>query len=193
VKGTFKVLFLVIAALAIFVSFQTKISAAPTRPLVTEAPELAPVASAIAGWDLTVLCYVHDEPNDPWAYGAWAYVQLMLPVVHLSKETCDGARAVVNGDVSVPLHLQGLGVLALVHEAYHLKISLPLWRRQHEGQTECRAVKRVPQALLELGADQELADAILPWALASHYKITALDKDYDWPSCKVPVFRDFWP
>jgi hypothetical protein len=54
-------------------------------------------------------------------------------------------------------------------------------------------VKRVPQSLRELGASRALADAILPWALAAHFKITSFAKAYDWPGCKVPVFADFWP
>ena len=90
---------LVVAALLAFTS-----PAAAGR-LVGEEPRLEPVASAIAGRPLTVLCYRHGEPGDPL-----------------------------------------------------------LW----------------------------LADELLPWALAVHFKKTTLSRAYDWPGCRVPVFYDSW-
>jgi len=27
---------------------------------------------------------------------------------------------------------------------------------------------------------------------AAHFKKTTLSRSYDWPSCRVPVFADFW-
>lgn len=162
------------------------------QPLVTDESRLAPVASGIAGRPLTVLCYRHGEPGDPLLWGAWAYVGLFSSTVNLSKEACDGALAIVENDVSTPLVEQALGALSLTHEAYHLKLDLPFTRRASEGQTECRAVKRVRQTMLDLGASAALADELLPWALAVHYKKAALSKAYDWPGCRVPVFDEFW-
>jgi hypothetical protein len=167
-------------------------SPAQARSLVSEEKALEPVASAIAGKPLRVLCYLHDEPDDPWAEGAWAYVYLFEDDIHLSREACDGALALVSGAM-VPLWEQELGALALTHEAYHLKVTLPDWRRGSEAQTECRAVKRVEQTMLDLGATRALADALLPWSLAEHFKITSIAPEYDWPGCRVPVFADFWP
>ncbi len=149
------------------------------------------MASRVAGQDLEVRCYLHHEDGDPIDSGAWAYVYLADPVVYLSKDACDGALAIANGSMA-PLWQQGLGVLSLTHEAYHLKLALSDWRRGSEAQTECRAVKRVPQSLVELGASPALADAILPWALAIHWRIEELADEYDYPSCAVPVFSDFW-
>ena len=166
---------------------------AAARPLVTFEPRLEPVASAIAGRQLTVACYRHGEPNDPWHWGAWAYVNLFDPVVNLSQEACDGAVAIVDGDVSTPLIEQALGALALTHESYHLRLELPFLRRASEAQTECRAVKRVYQTMLDLGATTALADELIPWALAVHYKETSMSDTYDWPGCRVPYFSDFWP
>ena len=162
------------------------------QQLFTEEPHLAPVASAIAGRPLTVLCYRHGEPGDPLLWGAWGYVGLFSSTVELSKEACDGALAIVDEDLSTPLVEQALGALSLTHEAFHLKLDLPFTRRASEAQTECRAVKRVRQTMLELGASAALADQLLPWALAIHYKKAALSEAYDWPACRVPVFDDFW-
>jgi hypothetical protein len=149
------------------------------------------LASKIAGQTLEVRCYEHHEADDPLDSGAWAYVYLASPVVYLSKESCDGALALASGSMA-PLWQQALGALTLTHEAYHLKLALPLWRRGSEAQTECRAVKRVRQSIVELGASEALADAVLPWALAEHFKLTGLAPEYDWPGCLVPVFSDFW-
>lgn len=173
----------VVAALALILS--------PPALATTEATALEPFASEIAGQPLKVLCYEHDELDDPYTSGAWAYVDLFQPTVHLSKEVCDGALAITTGAM-LPLWEQALGALALTHEAYHLKTSLPLWRRDSEAQTECRAARHLPQSLRDLGASPALAEALLPWALAEHYKISALDDEYDYPSCAVPGF-EWWP
>ena len=150
------------------------------------------MASEIAGRPLSVLCYRHGEPGDPLVWGAWGYVGLFGSTVNLSKEACDGALAIVDRDVSTPLIEQALGALSLTHEAFHLRISLPIARRASEAQTECRAIKRVQQTMLELGASPALADLLLPWALAVHFKKVELSKAYDWPGCRIPVFADFW-
>jgi hypothetical protein len=162
------------------------------QPLASEAVQLEPVASAIAGRPLAVLCYRHGETGDPLLWGAWGYVDLMRPTINLSKEACDGALGIANRDMSVPLIQQALGALSLTHESYHLNIGLPFGRRASEAQTECRAVKRVRQTIVDLGASQPLADVLLPWALAVHFKKTTLSRSYDWPGCRVPVFADFW-
>jgi hypothetical protein len=162
------------------------------QPLASEAEQLEPAASAIAGRPLAVLCYQHGEPGDPLLWGAWGYVQLFRATINLSKEACDGALAIVNRDMSVPLIEQALGALSLTHESYHLNLGLPFARRGSEAQTECRAIKRVRQTLLDLGASEGLADILLPWALAVHFKKTTISRSYDWPGCRVPVFAEFW-
>jgi hypothetical protein len=166
---------------------------AEARSFSSFEPRLAPVASAIADRPVTVVCYRHGEPNDPWQWGAWAYVNLLEPTVNLSQEACDGALAIVEGDMSVPVIEQALGALALTHESFHLKAELPFARRASEAQTECRAVKRVEQTIVDLGATPALANELMPWALAIHFKETSLSNAYDWPGCRVPYFSDFWP
>lgn len=166
---------------------------AAAQPLVSDERRLTAVAATIANRPLTVLCYRHGEPGDPLLWGAWSYVGLFGTTVNLSKEACDGAVAIVEHNVSTPLIDQALGALSLTHESFHLRLDLPFARRASEAQTECRAVKRVHQTMLELGASPALADELLPWALALHFKKTTLSKAYDWPSCRVPVFDSFWP
>jgi hypothetical protein len=125
-------------------------------------------------------------------WGAWGYVGLFSSVVNLSKEACDGALAIVDRDVSTPPDRAGARG-ALAHpRVLHVDLDLPLARRSSEGQTECRAVKRVCDTMLDLGATPALADVLLPWALAVHFKKVALSKAYDWPGCHVPVFSGFW-
>ena len=92
----------------------------------------------------------------------------------------------------MPLIEQALGARSLTHEAFHLNLDLALSRRAPGAQTECRAVKRVRQTMLDLGATPGLADVLLPWALAIHYKKLEMSKAYSWPGCRVPVFTEFW-
>jgi hypothetical protein len=175
-----------------FATVATGRSTVLAQPFASEVRQLEAAASAIAGRPLTVLCYRHGEPGDPLLWGGWGYVDLFRPTINLSKEACDGALGIVNRDVSVPLIQQAVGALSLTHESYHLNLSLPLARRTSEAQTECRAIKRVRQTMLELGASDGLADVLLPWALAVHFKKTTIARSYDWPGCRVPVFADFW-
>jgi hypothetical protein len=180
------------AALVVATVLASMSAPAAARPLVGEEPRLEPAASAIAGRPLTVLCYRHGEPGDPLLWGAWGYVELFSSTINLSEEACDGALAIRDRAVSTPLVEQALGALSLAHESFHLRLDLPFTRRASEGQTECRAVKRVRQTMLELGATPGVADELLPWALAVHFKKTTMSKAYDWPGCRVPIFDLFW-
>jgi hypothetical protein len=165
---------------------------AAAQRVATDEARLAAVASEIAGRPLTVVCYRHGEPGDPLLWGGWGYVALFGSTVNLSEEACDGALAIADQDVSIPLIEQALGALSLTHESLHLRLELPFGRRASEAQTECRAVKRVQETMLELGASPALAAQLLPWALAVHYKKAAQSQAYDWPGCRVPVFDEFW-
>jgi hypothetical protein len=164
---------------------------AHAQPLSTRAPELDGVASAISGEDIQVRCWTDEQDLDAIP-GTWGWVYLNAPVVYLEPRPCAGALAIVDGGM-LPLWQLGLGALTLTHESYHLKFSLPYWRRASEAQTECRAVKRVRQTMVDLGASQELADAVLPWSLAEHYRYTSISEEFVWSHCRVPVFADFWP
>jgi hypothetical protein len=58
------------------------------QPLASEAQQLEPVAAAIAGRPLTVLCYLHGEPGDPLLWGGWSYVDLFRA---LARPTSNGS------------------------------------------------------------------------------------------------------
>jgi hypothetical protein len=164
---------------------------AAALPRSVPAPELAPVASAVARQAVEVRCW-GDEFDPDYDAGAWGYVYLADPVIYVEPRACAGALALASGAM-LPLWQLALGALVLTHEAYHLNVFLPYERRGDEAQTECRAVKRVRRTMLDLGAPPGLADAALPWALAIHYKVETLgDGAYNYPSCAVPVFADFW-
>jgi hypothetical protein len=168
-------------------------SAALAARTSAEAPELNAVASQISGQELTVRCWTNGTDDPDADSDAWGYVYLYDPIVYLDPTVCAGAKALAAGSM-LPLWQLALGALTLTHESYHLKDVLPYWRRSSEAQTECRAIKRVRQTMLDLGASQQLADAILPWSIAEHFKIETLaDGAYNYPTCKVPVFSDFWP
>ena len=163
----------------------------------TPAPELDSVASNIAGQALTVRCWVNEADDLDADANSWGYVYLAEPVIYLSPLACEGALALARGAMA-PLWQLALGALTLTHEAYHLKASLPWERRRSEAQTECRAIKRVRQTALVLGSNEALAALVLPWAIAMHYKVSLIRDwngtlPYNYPTCHVPVFADFWP
>lgn len=175
-----------LAALATLLALAT-----PAQGSVPQ-PSLDKVASGISGQQLEVRCWAEGVDDPDQLSSAWGYVYLFGPVVYLSPDACAGALALVNRSMA-PLWQQALGALVLTHEAYHLKDSLPFERRASEKQTECRAIKRVRETMVELGATQALADVLLPWAIAMHYRIALVSRDYWYPSCAVPVFKSFWP
>ena len=185
----------ILALVAALAAGATIATTAAAQPLSVKQPELDKVASLIAGEDLEVRCWVDEKDADYDPY-SWGYVFLAAPVIYLDPRVCAGARAIQTGAM-LPLWQLALGALVLTHEAYHLRFSLPFLRRASEAQTECRAVKRVPQTFLDLGATVPLAGTLLPWALAEHFKITSLHDPgeappYDYPTCRVPGF-EFWP
>lgn len=163
----------------------------------TPATELDAVASQIAGHEISVRCYANDGVDEDSNSGAWGYVRdLDGSTLYIDPDVCAGALALKHGEFA-PLIQMAAGALFLTHEAYHLKTALPFLRRGSEAQTECRAIKRVPQTLRDLGASDSLADAILPWAIALHFKESTFKnwytgESYNYPSCKVPIFSDFW-
>jgi len=93
-----------------------------------------------------------------------------------------GALAVA--DPGVPLWQRATGVLVLLHEAYHLR----LWRwRRDEGKVECQAIRHFKVGARLLGDSPELADELLPYALAAHVRMKVL-YDYRDDKCKVPLW-----
>jgi hypothetical protein len=100
------------------------------------------------------------------AFG-YAYTNLAADYAVLSPLVCTGAGAV--GSADVPSWQQALGVLVLVHEAFHLRH----WRwRRNEGKVECQAMIYFREAAVRLGATEEHAYDLYAYAIALHaYKL----------------------
>ena len=150
----------------------------------TSEPELAAVASRIAGHPVDARCYQRDEAGDPWGMGAWGYVWTTDDdAVHLATEVCEGALAVSDPVSPVPLWKQGLGVLVLTHEAYHLARRYP--DRRSEAATECRAVRHARYATGFLGGEARWEN-IKVAVLAVHYLLLSYAPQYALEDCKTP-------
>jgi hypothetical protein len=147
---------------------------------------LSGTASTIAGRDVFVVCLRKDEPGYP--YGAWGYVYLWGDNEYMAEEVCDGLHALIAEDSSVPAWKQGLGVLVLAHESFHLNQGIK--EPESEARTECRAIKGFDRTVKLLGRGDADVERLLPYALAIHWRIAALAPEYFWKPCNVP---NFWP
>jgi hypothetical protein len=170
----------VLAALIVWFCLAIPASAAA----YTTPAQLGVVASRIAGQPVVVYCYDHGEDGDPLTNDAWGYVYLAIPVENMAEEVCDGALGIANN--SQPRWEQALGALVISHESFHLNLSFK--NRGNEGRTECRAIKHTRDTMLQLGASEERADELMPYALAIHYRIAARFPEYFYKPCNVPWF-----
>jgi hypothetical protein len=141
------------------------------RPLVLER-----VASFFALRPAEVRCPSPEEwASDPiWGTApnpqrAWAYTDMVNEHIVLHPALCAGAGAVQ--DATVPAWQRAAGVLVLVHEAYHLR----RWKwRRSEAKVECQAIRHFTTGAQLLGASPELANDLLPYALAAHARMLKL-------------------
>jgi hypothetical protein len=101
----------------------------------------------------------------------------------LHPRLCAGAAAIA--DSSVPAWQRATGVLVLVHEAYHLR-HWPF--RRNERKVECRAIRNFRRGAELLGASPELANDLLPYALAAHDRMVRLFPEYRDPTCRLPLW-----
>jgi hypothetical protein len=130
-----------------------------------------------------VRCPSEAEWNaDPYSTSfGWGYTDVRMDYSVLAPRICEGALHV--GGSSTPLWQQAAGVLVLVHEAFHLRH----WRfRRDEGRVECQAIVYFTEAAAKLGASNEQADELYPYALALHLRLTQLFFQYRDPHCVVP-------
>jgi hypothetical protein len=150
-----------------------------------EPVELARVAAIFAGRDVEVRCPSADEwAADPKGAGFWSYADLRRDYMALNPALCTGARGVADADV--PRWQRAAGVLALVHESYHLR----RWRhRRDEARVTCAAIRRFTVAVLLLGGSDAVANDLLPFALALHLRTVQLFPLYRPRSCRLPVWR----
>jgi len=101
----------------------------------------------------------------------------------LSPLVCAGALGVASNDV--PDWQQALGVLVLVHEAFHLR----RWRwRRNEGKVECQAMVYFKEAAVRLGASSERAHSLYVYAMALHMHKISLFPQYRDRACKLPLW-----
>lgn len=114
--------------------------------------------------------------------------ELVYGVTHLTEDwimvrydLCDAALRVA--DESVAPSLRALAVLALEHEAYHVRAWG--WRRD-EAKVECRAIRRFTVAAQLLGASLAQAQRLYWHATVWHYGIAQPGSAYYSPSCQVP-------
>lgn len=150
-----------------------------------EPVELGRVAATFAGRDVEVRCPSADEwAADPNAAGVWSYAHLRRDFMALSPALCGGALGV--GDADIPAWQRAAGVLALVHESYHLR----RWRyRRDEARVTCAAIRRFQVAVLLLGGSDAVANDLLPFALALHLRTVQVFPLYRSATCRLPVWR----
>jgi hypothetical protein len=115
-----------------------------------------------------VRCPSHAEWDADFASSiGYAYTNLVDDYAVLAPVVCAGAAGV--GSRHVPDWQQALGVLVLVHEAFHLRH----WRwRRNEGKVECQAMVYFREAAVRLGASEGHAYELYAYAIALHaYKV----------------------
>jgi hypothetical protein len=129
-----------------------------------------------------VRCDSQGEWNvDPASRFAWSYTNLRHDYSVLPPFLCEGALNV--GNPVVPLWQQAAGTWTLVREAYHLRH----WRfRRNEARVLCQAIVYFTEAAARLGAIEQLANELYPYALALHRETTELYPWYRDPVCIVP-------
>jgi hypothetical protein len=175
-KGTFSwgvaLVIAIVAALAVVPS-----AAAYDTP--QRLNEVARVYSLGVG---EVRCDSREEWSaDPASRFAWSYTNLRRDFSVLPPFLCEGALNV--GGATVPLWQQAAGVWSLLHEAFHLRH----WRfRRNEGKVLCQAIVYFTDAATRLGATDQQANELYPYALALHRQITELYPWYHDPKCIVP-------
>ena len=163
---------------------------APVASAYDKPPELQRVAAVFAMREAEVRCpsteeWIHDPiwGTDPNPSRAWGYTDMLNDHIVLHPALCAGALSVA--DSGVPSWQRATGVLVLVHEAYHMR----LWpSRRNEAKVECHAIRHFKVGARLLGASPELANELLPYALAAHARMGRLYPEYRDDKCKVPLW-----
>jgi hypothetical protein len=172
---------------AVVVAF---LSAAAPAAAYDRPPELERVGSYFAQRPAEVRCPSTAEwQGDPiWGTAvnpqrAWGYTDMVDEYIVLHPALCAGALAV--SDPNLPAWQRATGVLVLIHEAYHLRRWA--WRRS-EAKVECQAIIHFRAGAEQLGASPELANDLLPYALAAHARMGRLYPNYRDRKCKLPLW-----
>jgi hypothetical protein len=177
------------AALASIV-LGTALSAATPASAYERPPLLERVASYFAQRPAELRCpSIEEWTSDPiWGSApdsgrAWGYTDMLNDYTVLHPALCAGALAV--SDPGLPAWQRASGVLVLVHEAYHLRHWI--WRRS-EAKVECAAIAHFTAAAKQLGASPQLANDLLPYALAAHARMARLFPNYRARHCTLPLW-----
>jgi hypothetical protein len=163
---------------------------APPASAYDRPTDLRRVASVFAMRDAEVRCPSSSEwIADPiWGTGpnpsrAWGYTDMIDEYIVLHPTLCAGALGV--SEALLPLWQRATGVLVLVHEAYHVR----RWKwRRNEAKVECQAIRHFTIGSQLLGASPELANELLPYALAAHLRMVTLFPNYRDRACKLPLW-----
>jgi len=160
------------------------LAAAPASAYERSA-ELTRVAEVFARHDVVVRCPSAEEwAKDANGAGVWSYANIRGDYVALQPALCAGAIGVA--DIELPAWQRAAGVLALVHESFHLR----RWRyRRDEARVMCAAIRQFTVAAQLLGASPAVANDLLPFALALHLRTVQLFPLYRPRSCRLPVWR----
>jgi hypothetical protein len=149
------------------------------------------VASVFAGRAAEVRCpsmeeWVNDPmwSTDPTAPRAWGYTDMVHDYSVLQPVLCTAAQAI--SDPTVPPWERATGALVLVHESLHQR----MWsHRYDEAKVECRAIRNFTHGAELLGASPDLANDLLPFALAAHDRMVRLYPEYRDRTCKLPLWQ----
>jgi hypothetical protein len=109
------------------------------------------------------------------------YTRMFSDEIVLAPDVCEGTRGAT--DPRLRPEQRALGILVLVHEALHVRRWPSRWV---EAKVECLAIRRFTLGAVLLGASPELADALLPYALAAHRHMGELSTQYADPTCATP-------
>jgi hypothetical protein len=177
------------AALASVV-LATVLSTATPASAYDRPPLLERVASYFAQRPAQLRCPSMEEwTSDPiWGSApssqrAWGYTDMRNDYIVLHPTLCAGALAV--SDPALQAWQRATGVLVLVHEAYHLR----RWTgRRSEPRVECAAIAHFTSAAEQLGASPQLANDLLPYALAAHARMVRLFPNYRDRKCRLPLW-----
>ena len=164
--------------------------AAPPASAYERPPLLQTIARYFAMRPAEVRCPSTPEwVSDPiWGSApnparAWGYTDMINEHIVLQPALCAGALAL--SDPEVPQWQRAVGTLVLVHEAYHLR----RWKwRRHEAKVECQAIRHFTVGAQLLGASPDLANELLPFALAAHARMVRLFPEYRDRRCKLPLW-----
>jgi hypothetical protein len=164
--------------------------ATPRAAAYQRSSDLDRVAAVFALREAQVRCPSIDEwVADPIWGGptqprAWGYTNMIREHIVMHPALCAGATAV--GNPALPGWQRATGVLVLVHEAYHLRRWGGRW---DEARVECRAIRHFRVGAALLGASPEVANDLLPYALAAHQRMVTLFPNYRDRRCKLPLWR----